>query len=132
MTLTDAHAKLAPPSRQRRRRGARRRSARFCRDFAESRIAVAALVVLVLIVLVALLAPLIAPQNPYDLAAARHARQPPAARISGMPPATLTGWAPMARAATCCSAILYGLRISLVVGVTSGLIALRDRHGWSV
>ncbi|HEX3499914.1 MAG TPA: ABC transporter permease, partial [Stellaceae bacterium] len=41
---------------------------RFLLDFAESRIAMAGLVVFVLILLVAVFAPYVSPQNPYDLA----------------------------------------------------------------
>src|SRR6266545_5131124 len=37
-------------------------------EFAESRVAVAALVFVALLVVLAILAPLVAPQNPYDLA----------------------------------------------------------------
>ena len=53
--------------------------ARFWAEFRESRVAVAALVVVVLMIGVALLAPLIAPQNPYDLAnlVLSDARRPP-------------------------------------------------------
>ena len=40
---------------------------RLWREFAESRIALIALAGVILVVLVALLAPVIAPQNPYDL-----------------------------------------------------------------
>ena len=40
---------------------------RNVRRYAESRIAVAALAVLVVIILIAVFAPLISPQNPYDL-----------------------------------------------------------------
>ena len=41
---------------------------RFISDFTENKIAVGALIVLLSIVLIALFAPLISPQNPYDLA----------------------------------------------------------------
>ena len=41
---------------------------RFISDFTENKIAVCALIVLLSIVLVALFAPLISPQNPYNLA----------------------------------------------------------------
>jgi peptide/nickel transport system permease protein len=41
---------------------------RIARRYAESRIAVAALAVMVVIILIAVFAPLISPQNPYDLA----------------------------------------------------------------
>ena len=40
---------------------------RFCAQFAESRLALVGLAMLVAVVLVALLAPVISPQNPYDL-----------------------------------------------------------------
>ncbi|HRE12741.1 MAG TPA: hypothetical protein PLD37_00935, partial [Usitatibacteraceae bacterium] len=42
--------------------------ARFRAEFAESRLALAGLAVLVAIIAIALLAPVISPQNPYDLA----------------------------------------------------------------
>ena len=52
---------------------------RFWSEFGENRIAVAALAIVVIVVLVAVLAPLIAPQDPYDLATLtlRDARRPP-------------------------------------------------------
>ena len=93
------------------------------REFAESRIAVGALLVVVLIVLLALLAPLIAPQDPYDL------RQldilgnllPPGAKAS----TGYTHWLGTDdQGRDMLSGILYGLRISLGVGVASGAIAL--------
>jgi hypothetical protein len=53
--------------------------ARIWAEFRENRIAVGALVVVAAIALVALLAPLLAPQNPYDLASLvlMDARRPP-------------------------------------------------------
>jgi peptide/nickel transport system permease protein len=96
---------------------------RIWREFAESRIAVMALVGVVLVVLAAVLAPLLAPQNPYDL------RQ---LDILGnlMPPGTrastgYTHWLGTDdQGRDMLSGILYGLRISLGVGVVSGVIAL--------
>jgi peptide/nickel transport system permease protein len=41
---------------------------RFVADFLASRIAVAGLVLLLAVIAIALLAPVLAPQNPYDLA----------------------------------------------------------------
>ena len=41
---------------------------RFISDFTENRIAVGALAVLLVIVLIAVFAPVISPQNPYNLA----------------------------------------------------------------
>ena len=96
--------------------------ARFWSEFRESRIAVAALVVVVLMIGVALLAPLIAPQNPYDLAnlALSDARRPPGHVGSG-------GYAHWlgtdAQGRDLLSAILYGLRISLQMGLVAGAIA---------
>ncbi|MEM6680493.1 MAG: ABC transporter permease, partial [Pseudomonadota bacterium] len=76
-----------------------------------------------LIIVLALLAPLIAPQNPYDLAQV-------SIFDSKMPPGSeafdgYTMWLGSDGAGRdLFSAILYGLRISLAVGVTSGFIAL--------
>ncbi|MDA7947456.1 MAG: ABC transporter permease [Hyphomicrobiaceae bacterium] len=96
---------------------------RFKADFLESKIATVALVTLVAIVLVAIFAPLIAPQNPYDLAqvSVLDARLPPGTK-SEFGYTFLLGTDGAGR--DLFSAILYGLRISLSVGVMSGFIAL--------
>src|SRR6185295_18520953 len=93
------------------------RHARMIREFLRSRIATAALAALVLIVLVAVFAPWIAPQNPYDLAQLDllDARLAPGGKY-------LLGTDGQGR--DMLSAIFYGLRVSLTVGVASGLIAL--------
>ncbi|WP_186417262.1 ABC transporter permease [Bosea sp. CS1GBMeth4] len=96
--------------------------ARFWREFRESRIALAALVVVVLMIGVALLAPLIAPQNPYDLAGLvlSDARRPPGHVGSG----GYTHWLGTdAQGRDLLSAILYGLRISLQMGLVAGAVA---------
>jgi peptide/nickel transport system permease protein len=93
------------------------------REFLRSRIAAGALAVLALIVLLALFAPWIAPQNPYDLAQLDllDARLPPGA--AGAAHFTyLLGTDGQGR--DMLSAIFYGLRVSLAVGVASGVIAL--------
>ncbi len=98
--------------------------ARFCSQFAESRLALVGLAMLVVIVAIALLAPLIAPQDPYDLATLdlMDSRQPPgSAAMSGKMTYQL-GTDSQGRDMV--SAIMYGLRVSLYVGVTSGVIAL--------
>ncbi|MCA3057596.1 MAG: ABC transporter permease, partial [Rhodocyclaceae bacterium] len=41
---------------------------RFWREFAESRLALLGLAVLIIVMVIAIAAPLLAPQNPYDLA----------------------------------------------------------------
>ncbi|MCS6932069.1 MAG: ABC transporter permease [Acetobacteraceae bacterium] len=95
---------------------------RFAAEFAESRIAVGGLVVFVLIALGALFAPWITPQNPYDLMQIdiMDGRQPPG--TSGG--AGFTFWLGTDdQGRDMFSAILYGLRISLLVGAGSALIA---------
>ena len=87
------------------------------REFLRSRTAAGALAMLALIMLVALFAPWIAPQNPYDLAQLDllDARLAPGGRY----PLGTDG-----QGRDMLSAIFYGLRVSLTVGVASGLIAL--------
>jgi peptide/nickel transport system permease protein len=92
-------------------------------EFRENRVAVAALVVVVAIALVALLAPLIAPQNPYDLAslALIDARRPPG-YVGSNGYMHILGTDAQGR--DLFSAILYGLRISIEIGVLAGTAAL--------
>ena len=97
---------------------------RFVAEFAESRLALLGLGMLVAIVVLALAAPIISPQNPYDLA-----------QLDGLD----SKLAPGELSATTgkpywlgtddqgrdmLSGIFYGIRISLFVGVTSTVIAL--------
>jgi peptide/nickel transport system permease protein len=94
----------------------------FLGEFARSRISVAALAVLAVIILLALLAPLITPQNPYDMATLvlTDARRPPGYVGSK----GFTHWLGTdAQGRDLLSAILYGLRISLQVGLMAGAIA---------
>ena len=96
---------------------------RFVSEFARSPLAVGALLVFALIVVLALLAPWITPQNPYDLGqvSVMDARLPPGAESFD----SYTMWLGSdGLGRDLFSAILFGLRISLLVGVTSGLIAL--------
>ncbi len=96
---------------------------RFAADFLASRIALAGLLLLAAIIGIALLAPLIAPQNPYDLAKLDLLDGRLAPGETGMGGQTyLLGTDGQGR--DMLSAILYGLRVSLYVGVASGLIAL--------
>lgn len=98
--------------------------ARFRTDFARSRLAVAGLLMLLVILVIAVAAPWIAPQNPYDLG-----------KLDLMDARLTPGSASMDGAITyrlgtdgqgrdMVSAILYGLRVSLLVGAASGFIAL--------
>ena len=95
----------------------------FTTSFARDRIAVAAFVALCLILLAAIFAPFVSPQNPYDLAQLdiMDSKAAPGTKAG----AGFTFWLgsdDQGRDMT--SAILYGLRISLGVGVASTLAAL--------
>lgn len=93
------------------------------RRFCEDRVAVAALGVVATLLILALFAPLISPQDPYDLSSLslRDARRPPGHVGSG-------GYVHLlgtdAQGRDLFSAILYGLRVSLQIGVAAGALAL--------
>jgi len=95
----------------------------FVSNYFESRIAAIALIVFGLIVVLALAAPWFVPQNPYDLGQVdvMENRLPPGSKsFQGY-----TFWLGTDGAGRdLMSAIFYGLRISLSVGVASGVIAL--------
>ena len=94
----------------------------FLSEFGESPVSVVAASVLGLIILLALCAPLITPQDPYDLAklVLTDARRPPGHMGSN----GFTYWLGTdAQGRDLYSAILYGLRISLQVGLIAGVIA---------
>ncbi len=96
---------------------------RFRAEFFESKIATVALAVFFIIVLLAILAPWITPQNPYDLAqvSVMDGRLPPGSEAFD----GYTMWLGSdGSGRDLYSAILYGLRISLTVGLASGVIAL--------
>ena len=96
---------------------------RFVSDYTDSRLATGAVVFFLLIALIAVLAPWLAPTDPYDLAQV-------SVLDSNLPPGTesaqgTTFWLGTDGAGRdLLSAIMYGLRISLGVGVASGLIAM--------
>ncbi len=94
----------------------------FARDFAASRVAVAALVVFVVIALAAIFAPLITPQNPFDLSQLdiMDAQLPPGS-VSDSGMHYWLGTDDQGR--DMLSAIVFGLRTSLAVGVGSTLFA---------
>lgn len=96
---------------------------RFCRDYADSAGALLGAGLLAAVALTALLAPWLSPQNPYDLAQLDilSARLPPMSRSpEGWP--FLLGTDDQGR--DMLSAILYGLRTSLGVGLASTAAAL--------
>ncbi len=94
--------------------------------FSHSRIEQVALLVLVLLVLGALAAPFISPQNPYDLAQLniQDGRLPPGSTASLSEGVQRYWLGSDDQGRDMFSAILYGLRISLTVGVSSTLLAL--------
>jgi peptide/nickel transport system permease protein len=99
------------------------RSSELFASFVRSRIALAALVLLCAIVLAAVFSPQISPQNPYNLAELdiMDSKMPPGTKSADGRTFVL-GTDEQGR--DMLSAILYGLRISLGVGVISTVIAL--------
>ncbi|MFZ6871856.1 ABC transporter permease [Undibacterium sp. Di27W] len=97
---------------------------RFLRDFFASRIASLGSVILLLLILLAIFAPLISPQNPYDLMAldVMDSRLEPGKLSADGKHSFLLGTDEQGR--DMLSAIFYGLRISLIVGFSSTVIAL--------
>jgi peptide/nickel transport system permease protein len=95
----------------------------FTTSYARSRIAIGALIVLLLILAAAICAPLISPQNPYDLAQLdiMDSKLAPGSK-SGAGWTFLLGTDDQGR--DMLSAIFHGLRISLGVGVLSTVVAL--------
>lgn len=96
---------------------------RFAAEFAESKLALLGLGVFVLIALIAIFAPWLAPQNPYDLAQLdiMDGRLEPGSR-NGMD--TFPYWLGTDdQGRDMLSGIMYGLRISLLVGAGSAIIA---------
>ena len=95
---------------------------RFARTFVQDRVAVVGLLAFLLILLLALLAPWITPQNPYDLNSVD-------LLDSRLKPGEITGEGFTAWLGTdgvgrdLYSGILYGLRISLLVGAVAGVLA---------
>lgn len=95
---------------------------RFVSEFMASKIAVGGLLVFTIIALLAIFAPWITPQNPYDLAQLdiMDGRLEPGA-VGGSGMVHWLGTDDQGR--DMLSGIIYGLRISLTVGVGSALIA---------
>ncbi|HUP96528.1 MAG TPA: ABC transporter permease [Usitatibacter sp.] len=97
---------------------------RFAAEFAESRLALLGLALLVIVVTLAVAAPLVSPQNPYDLAQldVLDSKLAPGERSSTTGKPYWLGTDDQGR--DMLSGIFYGVRISLFVGVTSTVIAL--------
>ncbi|MFD1881182.1 ABC transporter permease [Paracoccus pacificus] len=96
--------------------------AQFWRDFRRNKVAVVALAVVVIIIFVAVFAAFIVPQDPYDLKSLvlRDARRPPG-YVGGDGMLHILGTDSQGR--DLLSAIVYGLRISLQMGLLAGAIA---------
>jgi len=96
---------------------------RFLADYAESKAAVAGFIGVVLVLLIALFGPWISPTDPYDLASVTfmdNRLHPGGTMGSGV--TAMLGTDGLGRDMV--SAMIYGLRISLGVGIGSGVIAL--------
>ncbi|MBF9232899.1 ABC transporter permease [Microvirga alba] len=99
------------------------RLANFWTDFRQNPVAVAALIVIVSVILMAIFAPLVAPQDPYNQKTLDlfDARLPPGEIGSG----GYVHWLGTdAAGRDLFSAILYGLRTSLIIGMLAGTFAL--------
>ena len=96
---------------------------RICSEFAESKLALIGLAMLLLVVAIAIFAPFISPQNPYDLAEIdlMDSKLAPGEK-SPADKTYLLGTDDQGR--DMLSAIFYGLRISLGVGVASTIVAV--------
>ncbi len=95
---------------------------RFWAEFCENRVALGGLAVVVIVVGAAVLAPLFTPQNPYDIGklVLGDARRPPGFVGAG----GYSHWLGTdAQGRDLWSAILYGLRISIQIGLAAGAIA---------
>jgi peptide/nickel transport system permease protein len=97
---------------------------RFLSAYFDSKLAVFGLAILAIIVLIAILAPWISPQNPYDLAQLNlmDSQLEPGSTASEGGIRYLFGTDEQGR--DLLSAIMYGLRISIAVGVAATLLAL--------
>ncbi|MCP5265209.1 MAG: ABC transporter permease [Burkholderiaceae bacterium] len=97
---------------------------RFRREFFASWLAILGLVLLLLAVGVAVLAPWISPQNPYDIGTLDilDAKLPPGS--ANMDQSTIFWLGTDGLARDVMSAIFYGMRTSLIVGVVSVSVAL--------
>lgn len=96
---------------------------RFWSEYRENKIAVVALGIVVAIILLALFASVVSPQDPYDLAnlSLMDSRRPPGFVGSGGYTHVL-GTDPQGR--DLLSAIFYGLRISIQIGLAAGFVSL--------
>ena len=97
---------------------------RFARAYLASKVAVAGLVLLVIVLFAALVGPLVTPQNPYDLKVldVMDSRLPPGNKSGDGKLTFVLGSDEQGRDMV--SAIVYGIRTSVLVGVASTVVAL--------
>ena len=97
---------------------------RFARAYLASKIGVVGLVMLVIVLLAALLGPFIVPQDPYDLKIldVMDSRLPPGEKSGDGELTFVLGSDEQGRDMV--SAIIYGIRTSVLVGVSSTVVAL--------
>ncbi len=104
---------------------------RFWAEFRENKVAVVALAIVIVMSLLALFASIVSPQNPYDLAnlSLMDSRRPPGFVGSGGYIHVL-GTDPQGR--DLLSAIFYGLRISIQIGLAAGCVSLTIGAGLGI
>ncbi|MEM9902336.1 MAG: ABC transporter permease [Pseudomonadota bacterium] len=123
MSVESEETGLAPNAPAEAPRKERTGFAKFAMDYIESPMAIIGLVACTLIVLAAAFAPWITPQDPYDLAnldLMDSRLEPGEVGMTG----TVHWLGTDAQGRDLLSAIIYGLRISLGVGVVAGIVAL--------
>ena len=97
---------------------------RFARAYLASKVAVLGLVLLVMVLLAAVVGPFVTPQNPYDLKVldVMDSRLPPGEQSGDGKLTFVLGSDEQGRDMV--SAIIYGIRTSVLVGVSSSVVAL--------
>ena len=97
---------------------------RFARAYLASKVAVLGLVLLVMVLLAAVVGPFVTPQNPYDLKVldVMDSRLPPGEKSGDGKLTFVLGSDEQGRDMV--SAIIYGIRTSVLVGVSSSVVAL--------
>lgn len=97
---------------------------RFARAYLASKVAVLGLVLLVMVLLAAVVGPFVTPQNPYDLKVldVMDSRLPPGEQSGDGKLTFVLGSDEQGRDMV--SAIVYGIRTSVLVGVSSSVVAL--------
>ncbi|GJE61260.1 ABC transporter permease [Methylobacterium trifolii] len=122
MSASAGEAALPPPAAAPRSRLARFRDSDLWASFKRSKLAIGALAVTALLFTLAIAAPLISPQNPYDPAQLDliNSNLPPLWQAEGQAPFL---WGTDDQGRDVLSAVFYGLRLSLIVGILGVLVS---------